>query len=310
MSTSPVEAAIRFGQMADALGIPVDALMSSLLCSIPLPTYPLDFTGRRRWAGVNASAMWHPLLWLPDRVAKRYQMSEDPGDIESDDRWAVRVALELSASGMYDDVSGTWLDVLAVIGLDVNDATDQARVQSWLDGVPDALLDGFDVRPYFDDTQDADWALYAAEEVLGDLLDSALAFAATDLLDTCEDIVVEDHDGDVSASPARLMALVAMLGRASFASIEGESAWWSDMAEGIAAHTDPGTLVATCAPPVMERLTEIRDHYWPKMETHAAAGATTPAWQPEPSGIPAGNWHSNGAVAAPPPHASTPVPLQ
>lgn len=110
----------------------IDTLYSPLVAH-PLPFYPASWpVGRKRWAGVKSEAMWHPLFWLPDRLSERYRLSFRGGEVirpENDDEWAVRVMLESEVTDVYDERSGSWVDVLALNGLDVSDPDVQERVQ-------------------------------------------------------------------------------------------------------------------------------------------------------------------------------------
>lgn len=170
VSSSPIECMERFAAMSEFTGLGPEMLLSTPLITTPLPRYPAEWgEGHRRWPGTRPEAMWHPLMWLPRRVAHRYTLvsnSPETGDggqrrLEGDDAWALRVCLELAAAGLYDEETGEWLDVLSGAGLDVDDDADLARVQEWLDGADDPVLDGIDLAPLL--LRDpADWAVAEA----------------------------------------------------------------------------------------------------------------------------------------------------
>lgn len=187
-------AAIRFSEFIEESGVAPRHVLSSILCAMPLPIYtdfgPLpDGRPRRRWDGVRAEFMWHPLMWLPRRVSGRYTIS-DPAtgvaSLEDDDLWAIRVAFEMTASGLYDPETGTWLDVLATVGLDTTNDVDLARVEEWLDGADDEVLDSIDLSEYLD-VEPPSWALESALALRGDLTRASWALIADDLLDTAEE---------------------------------------------------------------------------------------------------------------------------
>ena len=156
VSSSPTECVDRLAAMSAFTGLPAESLLTTPIVTTPIPCYPASWdVGRRRWAGTRPEAMWHPLMWLPKRVAHRYTLVSAAGDeaeaeqprLEGDDAWALRVCLELSSAGLYDEETGEWLDVLSGAGLDIDDDADLARVQEWLDGAADPVLDGIDLAP-------------------------------------------------------------------------------------------------------------------------------------------------------------------
>lgn len=215
-----------------------DTLLSPL-CAVPLPAYGTIPAGRRRWPGLRPEAMWHPLLWLPERmIAPRRLHDEASGREwpESTAEYVIRIALELSESGpsvidgttyvrtfdyatgrivrpaevgdkelvdLYDPITGTWLDVLSTVGLDVDSAIDLARVEAWLNGEPDELLDAIDLERFLSARgRDADWAVERTHRQLDDteqggtcatyaqdLCEASTALVANDLADLAEELI-------------------------------------------------------------------------------------------------------------------------
>ncbi len=173
----------RFSEWLKTTGLGPDHILTSTLIAVPLPAYPengdfgdrADGTPRRRWEGMRAEMMWHPLFWLPPRSAYRYTVIPDEtaqpeeGVLEDDDAWAVRIAMELSGSLLYHEETGTWMDVLSTVGLDIDSPADVTRVQEWLDGADDELIDGIDLSPLIDRPDEEDWAFTHAEDWLEDL---------------------------------------------------------------------------------------------------------------------------------------------
>lgn len=178
---------LRLAEITRLTGIPEDAFVIDPMCSVPLPRYEaFDATTQRRWAGLKPESMWHPLLWLPERVARRQTYIDPVSGLtktETDRLWAIRVAIELQVSGLYDPLRG-WLDVLSVAGLDADDDLDQARIGDWLDGEPDEILDSIDLT-VFTEFEPTNYALSDAIELLPVLEQAAWAqiadesFAAT-----------------------------------------------------------------------------------------------------------------------------------
>ncbi|MGO1851794.1 MAG: hypothetical protein ACTH0V_00110 [Microbacteriaceae bacterium] len=119
---------------------------------LPLPTpasYPDDDGNRSRFTGLKPDAAWNPLFWLPDNLRHPYVFTGENGEpqLEQDEEWQARVALELTASGLYDPDTGTWVDALATYaGLDSASAATLERVKAYLDGGEDELLDALPGR--------------------------------------------------------------------------------------------------------------------------------------------------------------------
>lgn len=206
LCTSVVEASSRFDQFVLESGIAEKHVLLSNLCAIPLPQYEASwFNDRapgqpRRWQGTRAEFMWHPLMWLPARLAGRYSITQDDGytRTESDGEWAIRVALEMTASGLYDVASGGWVDILATVGLDITDELDLARVQDWLAGEPDEILDAIDLSEYLN-IDPSSWALDAALALHDDLVGAAYAGIANELLDVCDTVLAALKDNHQTA---------------------------------------------------------------------------------------------------------------
>lgn len=138
LSDSPIELLHRAQEWEEETGAP--SVMTSLL-SIPVPLY-LNTDTPRTFSGVPARMLWHPLFWLPRRIAERVQIQGEDGlRVESDIEWAYRVCLEMTATGMYDPDDESWLDVMSLADIDVDDEIDIARIESWQGGEPDEDID-------------------------------------------------------------------------------------------------------------------------------------------------------------------------
>lgn len=175
LTTDPVEYIDRFERFLEATGIAPERLLSTPLVNIPLPVATKTEDGTvSRWAGINPAMMWLPLFWLPAHLALRYRYRTidaatggDANDIEteSDEVWAMRVMLELTYSGLYSPEDGTWVDVLALYDLDISNPVDQARVQMWLAGASDEVLDSIDLSERIVHAENPEWALESARQL-------------------------------------------------------------------------------------------------------------------------------------------------
>ena len=265
------DVARRFAAFCDSTGINPAQVISSLTVAVPLPVAPPVWdSGRRRWVGTEPTAMWHPFLWLPPRLLGRYEL-EGPDDttaIESDEAWAVRVAFECTAAGVYDEESGQWLDVLSTVGLDIDDPQVVDRVRAWLDGADDAILDQLDLSEIFDDVEDPHWAVDVVATGLEPLLVIARAVTADSLLE-----ILDDKTMPVSA-------VVQYASDAFDGDGQIDTGWWRDAA------SDPAIDQRVCE--VAVQLRAVWDLYGPQLERLAVEGreliaqaAVDPAPEPQ-----------------------------
>ncbi len=217
-------------------------LLLSPLTASPLPMPWTVPAGHRRWPGLRPAAMWHPLLWLPARLRSPITL-RDPltGETwgETYDEWATRVALEMTESGpvvidgeqwvllhdphhgrhvrplgpddanlvpLYDPITGTWLDVLSTVGLDVDDPDHLARVERWLAGDDDEALDAVDLDVFLQAAdRDPAWALDRTQRPLAE--GTGYRTYVEDLRDASSTLVARELDDRVTdLASARLPA--------------------------------------------------------------------------------------------------------
>jgi len=293
VASSTLRSAARYRTWAADTGIGAEWVTPQPLCCVPLPVYPAGWpAGRRRWPGLRPAMMWHPLLWLPERLATRYTLLDDTGgrSAEPDDVWALRVCLEVQASGLYDADTGSWLDVLSLAGLDGDDPDTATRVAAWLNGRPDPVLDGLDLTEHVDRPGDPDWAVFAAIDELPALQVISWAVTALDLLEACEELTETGGDtGRVRRAAAAIAALAGTNLRGlpddgglsvtgdrdpradeppAGRGVNAEDAWWDGMVNRIRLFTgDPRELIETLVRDMADRLTIILDIYAPDAET-------------------------------------------
>lgn len=138
----------------EVTGLSSDRIVSSPLCAVPLPVAQRNDLGfLDRWpSDMNPELLWLPVFWLPEMVLTRYVI-ENPGveedRVETDDEWALRVASELGAAGLYDPETGSWIDVMAAHGIDIEAPDTVLRLSAWLAGESDPVLDNIDLAPLF-----------------------------------------------------------------------------------------------------------------------------------------------------------------
>lgn len=217
---STVDQAVRQQMWSEATCLDRGDQVETTLVSMPIPLYlalageqprPGQYDRRRAFPHVNAGILWHPLFWLPPRLACRYRFATPDGGvfIESDEEWAVRIALEVSQSGLYDEESGTWLDVLSMVGLDAMDPVDIARVEAWQAGAPDPLLDGIDLTA-MTDIEERHWALELAAQLVEPLREASWALCADDLAEMAAETALSARSGQLDAAGAAQAALTML----------------------------------------------------------------------------------------------------
>lgn len=317
VSASPVEMALRFRDFQEMIGVANAFLYVSPLVTTPIPVYPasafdeaVDRPGhRRRWAGVHATAMWHPLTWLTPELAFRRRIGST-GEWESNDHWVVRLAIEMAAAGLYDESSGAWTDMLSTVGIDIEVPDDLDRVEAWLSGGVDDVIESIDLGSLLVDQSDSDWAIEAAESLLEGIWVVTHSTHAISLLGDAEAIVstleaeVEDSDvwgggetrdaaakrsllGSIAdetadTSPKRVLLIVIGLAGDTFANLDSDSeegAWWALVEEEVVRidETDSAALLRA-AQEVARRLAEIRDDLAGGQIAEARAMAEDPTW--------------------------------
>lgn len=284
LSRSNLDTALRYGLWSRFTGLPKEAILSNPIVATPLVTYPEGGHPARVWPQVNPACLWHPLMWLPPRLAGRYQLIGEDGAtvMEDDDTWAVRVCLELSASGMYDVETGTWVDVLAVHGLDIDDPATLDRIRLWQSGAPDPILDRIDLSEDID-IDDRNWAVETAIALMEDLRPASWALLANDMLVTIDDLADPDGQTAVTDPTATHQATATMitLGRVLLSAdgIGLPEHFWDERALELQliAPTDFEAVLDGPIAAISASLYDVRDAHWHHLEALEEAGR-----EPEP----------------------------
>lgn len=222
---------IRFAEMSQASGIATEHLRVSALVSTPTFAPGSSIRG----LAPDPDFAWYPLLWLPQRFALARG--------ESLDHQMVRIALEMSQSGMYDTVTGEWFDVMAHLGLSVEDTDDLDRIQAWLSGGSDDLLDSFDLDDLLAVREDIDWAFDSATEMLASLTVISMSRASAslgelleDAMNTTDQMFIADPTRRVDVATTAAVGAVAFLG----SRVEGYAADLEDLRDAISRSTPEG----------------------------------------------------------------------
>lgn len=141
----------RCDKMQQLTGLPLEDFVASMMCSIPLPRYTRRDSDELRFVGLDVEALRCPIFWLPDEVGLRQYVTDDGKErrVESDDEWALRVAVHLVTCGLYDPEKGLWVDLPEALGHDLDDQQVKARFSAWIGGRPDGELDELDASPLF-----------------------------------------------------------------------------------------------------------------------------------------------------------------
>jgi hypothetical protein len=273
LSASPVADLEATVQAARFFGADPGGLLMSRMCTVPLLLPETPRPVKRRFPdGVQAEALWHPLLWLPDSVSGRRTVPGDGRDgprPEFDDAYAIRIAVTLMGAALYDPSDGTWADVLSLAGIDTDQEDHLARVRAWLGGGSDPALDAIDLSPYITPAAEELGALLAGEE--NDMILAGMHRSARDLAGVIDGAVnpvtgqlADGADEQEASFALHLCALAAMYAFASLGDPE-TAEWRVDAARAVKADTTPA--LAGLAGEMRARLTGIA------RETAGAFGA-------------------------------------
>jgi hypothetical protein len=271
LSKSSYEALRRFSDWQELTGLAPEQFTSDTLCSVPLPVYPTVAPGTRRFSSVKPAAMWHPLFWLPERVSGEYRLPTGPnGELEPESSAlrSVRIALELTVSGLYDPETGTWADILSTVGIDVENPRDLARIAEWQAGGVDDTLDSIDLTGFLLNPVQPNWAIESALLLLETLSRAQWAVLADSLIELIDTAAHPDSGDAVLADVRDATALAAFLASLHLDAVptddEDPAVFWGRLEED-ARHGRYGDVDAFLAGPVEDAngwLHLTREMYW------------------------------------------------
>lgn len=217
-----------FHDFLRATELPPEMLNPSRLCMVPLPTHTY-----REELRENPVINWtNPLFWLP-----RQWRVNDQG--ATDDLMGLRATWEMTLSGLYEPETG-FVDVLYAHDIDIDTEEGAARVQAWLDGAGDPVLDAIDITQLLSrpEEDDEDWVQLLAFEALPGVLRAVWGLNAHSFLELLAGAVEEyQNDDDAEAFNRALIALLA-LGSAIFEDIVYDEIEASDALTALADHVE------------------------------------------------------------------------
>lgn len=248
---APQEQAIRLAVFCHETGISPNDVACSAFASVPAPVYREESTS---WRGVRPEALWHPLFWLPPHLARRVILDDGiTQSPENDEVWLTRLAIELTTSGVYDEDEGTWIDVLARAGLDIDDPQDLARVAAWQEGNPDPVLDSIDLSDLMQ-AQDPQQSVPVAWSCAEQLRPVAWYIHATALGDDIAGFVADNS----AMTPQELASALRTLCSIAASSFEGLGPDVVTRFATLAQHClDPDAALVEVAPQAQFMLAEI-----------------------------------------------------
>lgn len=115
----------RLQAFTENTGIAPEHLITHPVIKTPVPSYLSD-SPRQEW-GVRPEAMWHPLMWLPQRLQLPTKLTI--GGVERAEKippYLLRIAVEMSMSAPYEECGRYWVNTFDVSGIPIQDyATDE-----------------------------------------------------------------------------------------------------------------------------------------------------------------------------------------
>ena len=260
LGSSPLEAAVRFGEVVESLRVSGDEVTVSQICALPVPAQ--SQSPRLLARTCDPGIAWNPMVWLPNRLIV------PDGEPLQRDIHALRVCLELTASGLYDPVSGTWVDVLDLVGIDVDDEAGLERVVRWQAGGADPALDAVSMSEAMTDVDYPDWSLESAYAMAPSLTACSVALGMDSLLSMADTVL---SGFDATDRPALVESLATIRDLAKVWSVPDERhPDWDAIAQLAGRHADNQDIRSSLAA-IVDAIAEVRERYWPALEENLRA---------------------------------------
>lgn len=263
--TSPIDMAIDAGEFLEFAQLHGGQVVVTPLVALPIPRYDTDGVPAFEREAIPTEALWHPWFWIPTEMARRR-------DGETDDEWAMRIAIESSVVGFYDEDTASWLDILTLAGVDVGTNEGRRVVESWKGGSVcelTALPNVVDAAAY--NEEDHDWGFTIAQSWARDCWVYAFHTQSRSLAD----YLTDERDADGSPASERFyeslstVVTLAMIGVGSmFPSDDAD--WWKETRDSLLAR-DVSDIHAV-ADIAIEKLTKIADATVAEYEALVRAG--------------------------------------
>lgn len=212
-----------FYDFCEAAHLAPESVSATRLCTVPIPR----FQQRSDICHMPATAWANPMFWLP----YDWRVNQDGA---CTDHMALHITWELTLSGMYDTVDG-FTDVLALMGLDVDQVEVQERIYAWARGGEDAVLDSFDITAHLSrpEGEQPQWVEHLAEEFAEDMLRASWGINAIGLSRMLDESVSDfEQTNDIDAFRKILQAQLKLVG-SLFDGITYEGQQAKDIAEAM-----------------------------------------------------------------------------
>lgn len=156
------------------------------------------------------------------------------------------------------------MDVLSVVGLDIDNPADLSRVQEWLDGTDDPLIDGINLSVYIDKPGDPDWAVAAAADMVPDLRVLAMTRQSESILAHLAALIADLNEGQRDLTHTVYWTNInAWMAQHLFDTLGAEEQdFWQDIQDATADHEHyAGTNQTLIQGPIRESVHRLRVLY-------------------------------------------------